>query len=124
MARIRSRDTQLELTFRRALWAAGVRGWRCNVRSIDGCPDLAWKRKKLAVFIDSAWWHGHPSRWMPGRLTENWDRKIARNKQRDDEINETLSENGWAVLRFWDFQIAGELDRCVAETKKRLLAAG
>ena len=114
MARIRSRDTNLELRLRRALWSAGIRGWRCNVRSIAGCPDLAWKGRRVVVFVDSAWWHGHPSRWTPGRLPGNWDAKIARNKERDAEVNALLKGDGWTVLRFFDFELDRDMSGCVA----------
>jgi DNA mismatch endonuclease, patch repair protein len=113
MSRVRSRDTRLELTFRKALWGAGVRGWRCHVRSIHGTPDLAWRGRKVAVFVDSAWWHGHSSRWQPGRLPKHWDDKIRRNKARDEHVNQLLTAEGWKVLRLWDFEIQKDLNRCV-----------
>src|SRR4051794_31980491 len=113
MALVRGRDTKLELRFRRALYAAGIRGWRCHVRTIFGIPDLAWKGRKLAVFIDTAWWHGHPSRWRPGKLPGRWDEKIRRNKVRDEEVNVRLRAEGWTVLRFWDFEMDRSLERCV-----------
>lgn len=59
MRRVRSSDTKLETEFRKALWAAGVRGWRCNVKDVAGKPDLCWRSRRIAVFLDSAWWHGH-----------------------------------------------------------------
>jgi hypothetical protein len=31
MSRVRAKDTGPELALRRALWAAGIRRWRCNV---------------------------------------------------------------------------------------------
>jgi DNA mismatch endonuclease (patch repair protein) len=117
MALVRGRDTKLEVRFRRALWAAGIRGWRCNVRKIFGSPDLAWQGRRVAVFVDSAWWHGHESRWRPGRLPSRWDEKIARNKQRDAEVNARLAADGWTVLRFWDFELERDLDRCVAKVR-------
>jgi DNA mismatch endonuclease (patch repair protein) len=117
MSRVRSRDTQLELTLRRALWRSGVRGWRCHVRSVYGTPDLCWKGRRVAVFVDSAWWHGHPSRWQPGRLPGKWDEKIAANRRRDDEVNERLAKDGWSVLRLWDFEIAEDLVSSVARVQ-------
>jgi DNA mismatch endonuclease (patch repair protein) len=124
MALVRGKDTKLEMRFRRALWAAGVRGWRCHVRTVFGKPDVAWPGRKIAVFIDSAWWHGHPSRWTPGKLAANWDEKIARNKQRDAEVTDRLIQEGWCVLRFWDFEIEHGLDECVASVMVALRAAG
>ena len=120
MARVRSRDTKLEISFRRALWSAGVRGWRCNVRSIVGCPDLVWKGRKIAVFLDSAWWHGHPSRWTPGRLPGAWDSKIQTNKARDARVNAELGKSGWTVIRFFDFELSSDLTRCISEVQRAL----
>lgn len=120
MSRVRGRDTRLELTFRKALWTAGVRGWRCHVRKITGVPDLAWQGRRVAVFVDSAWWHGHSSRWRPGRLPRGWDEKIARNKERDEEVTRRLEEEGWTVLRFWDFEIERDVGSCITRVKVAL----
>src|SRR4051812_36931263 len=60
MARVRTEDTAPELAFRRALWAAGVRGWRCHPKRVTGRPDFAWLGRRVAVFVDGAFWHGHP----------------------------------------------------------------
>ena len=59
MARVRTRDTAPEVELRRALYAAGVRGWRLH-RPLPGKPDLVFARARLAVFVDGAFWHGHP----------------------------------------------------------------
>lgn len=120
MSLIRGKNTKLELRFRRALYAAGVRGWRCNVRDMIGVPDLVWKKRRVVVFVDSAWWHGHPSRWKPGRLSSAWDEKIRRNMERDTAVTANLAEAGWVVLRFWDFEIERELDRCVNAVRAAL----
>lgn len=104
MRKVRGKHTRLEVRFRRMLWAAGIRGYRCHPRSVCGVPDLAWRNLRIAVFIDSAWWHGHPSRWKPGRLPSHWDEKIARNRARDQEVNERLERDGWSVVRIWDFE--------------------
>lgn len=121
MSRVRSKDTKVELRLRRALWASGIRGWRCNVRRVFGTPDLAWQGRRLAVFVDSAWWHGHDSRWTPGRLSPWWDQKIERNRQRDEEVNDRLAAAGWRVIRLWDFQVEKELDDCVARVEHALV---
>ena len=113
MSRVRAKDTGPELTLRRALWAAGVRGWRCHVRSIVGNPDLAWRGRKIAVFVDSAWWHGHESRWKPGKLPAWWDNKIQRNRERDAAVSEELQTSGWTVVRLWDFDIERDIGGCV-----------
>ncbi len=114
MAGIRTRDTAPELALRRALWAAGVRGWRCNCKDLPGRPDLAFSRAKLAVFVDGAFWHGHPSKFQPGKSGPFWDEKIRRNQTRDRAVDQELSMRGWQVLRLWDFEIRHEIDAAVA----------
>ncbi len=124
MARVRSKNTGPELTLRRALWAAGIRGWRCHVRDVPGTPDLCWKGRRVAVFVDSAWWHGHPSRWAPGRHPPAWDRKILANRQRDRDVNRALADAGWTVVRIWDFELIGELPVVVNRVRAAIQSIG
>jgi DNA mismatch endonuclease (patch repair protein) len=112
MSRVKGRDTTPEIRLRRALYAKGVRGWRCHRKTVSGTPDLAFGRAKVAVFVDGAFWHGHPSKYWPGRSSEYWDRKIARNQARDRRVNEELEANGWRVLRLWDFEVEKDPEGC------------
>jgi DNA mismatch endonuclease (patch repair protein) len=104
MASIRKRDTKPELALRRALWAAGVRGWRCHAR-LPGSPDLAFRRYMVAVFVDGVWWHGHPDYLPRGRRGPYWDAKIAGNVARDERVNAELRAAGWTVVRLWDLDV-------------------
>ena len=113
MARIRARDTAPELMLRRALHAAGIRGWRCHVRTLPGKPDVAFTRWCIAVFVDGRFWHGHPDYFTFGQSGAYWDAKIARTQERDREANSKLDEAGWEVIRLWDFEVENEIDRCV-----------
>lgn len=113
MGRVKTQDTAPELALRRALWAAGIRGWRIHPRQVAGRPDLAWPSRRLAVFVDGAFWHGHPKHYW-GQSGEFWDAKIERNRRRDDEVTDRLLADGWTVLRFWDFEVEREVARCVA----------
>jgi DNA mismatch endonuclease (patch repair protein) len=112
MARIRARDTTPELALRRALFAAGLRGWRCHVPSLPGRPDLAFTRWRLAVFVDGRFWHGHPDYFTPGKSGAYWDAKIARTQERDRHANEALHAMDWAVLRIWDFEVEADPVYC------------
>lgn len=120
MSRVRAKDTRPELSLRRALWASGIRGWRCHCRGVIGTPDLCWKGRKVAVFVDSAWWHGHPSRYVVGRHPERWDRKIQANMFRDDAVNRELSAEGWTIVRIWDFELEQDLDDAVQRVQAAL----
>jgi DNA mismatch endonuclease, patch repair protein len=112
MSRIRSKDTKPELLLRRELHRQGIRGWRCHAKAVAGKPDIAFTRWRVAVFVDGCFWHGHPDFFTPGKSGAYWDAKIARTQERDRIANETLAADGWTVLRFWDFEVEDELDRC------------
>jgi len=119
MSRVRTRDTAPELELRRALWAAGVRGWRLHPRRVFGRPDLAWLGRRVAVFVDGAFWHGHPD-YYRGQSGKFWDEKIERNRKRDERVTGELVDDGWTVLRFWDFEVERQPARCVASVRATL----
>ncbi len=113
MSRVRVRDTAPELLLRRALWAAGVRGWRLHLKRLPGKPDLAFVGARLAVFVDGAFWHGHRD-YYHGQSGPFWDAKIATNRERDARVNAQLSALGWEVVRLWDFEVEKDPAGCVA----------
>ena len=57
MRRIKSKDTSVEILLRKELWRRGMR-YRKNLKDVFGKPDIAFKGKKLAVFVDREFWHG------------------------------------------------------------------
>jgi DNA mismatch endonuclease, patch repair protein len=116
MARVRNRDTDPEVALRRALWAAGIRGWRCHPKAVPGRPDLAWVGRRIAVFVDGAFWHGHPDHYW-GQSGKFWDEKIARNRARDERVNADLLAEGWTVVRIWDFDVRKDLSGCVERVR-------
>lgn len=113
MAAIRSRNTRIEMRLRKALWAAGVRGYRVHYPLL-GKPDIVFTRHRVAVFIDGCFWHRCPTCFrMPKTRIEYWGPKIAKNAARDEEINQKLQEASWTVIRIWEHEIEHELSRCV-----------
>ena len=123
MAKVHRRDTSAEIRLRRSLWLAGVRGWRCDVASLPGRPDIAFSRWRVAVFVDGLLWHGHPTKY-PARLTEAWRAKIARNVERDREANRRLQDIGWRVIRLWDRDIRKDPEASVERIRLALTGAG
>lgn len=120
MSRIGSKNTGPELTLRHALFRAGLRGWRCNLGNLPGKPDVVFTRPKLAIFVDGRFWHGHPDYFTPGKSGQYWDAKIARTQERDRRATAELEELGWTVLRFWDFEVEEDLERCVSLVARAL----
>ena len=47
-----------------------------------------------------------------------WISKIERNIARDNEVNETLKNKGWTVLRYWGKDIKTNLRGCADEIER------
>jgi DNA mismatch endonuclease, patch repair protein len=119
MSRVKCNDTAIELTLRRALWAAGFR-YRKHYRRAPGTPDIAFLGLRIAVICDSSFWHGRDLEKRKPRLkvnSEYWVSKIERNMARDRRINAELIAMGWKVLRFWDVEILQATNGCVAAAR-------
>lgn len=121
MSRVRTKDTAPEIALRQALWAAGLRGWRCHPKNVPGRPDLAWIGRRVAVFVDGAFWHGHPDYYW-GQSGRYWDEKIARNRARDERVNGELARAGWTVVRVWDFEVNRDPVGCTEKVARSLSA--
>jgi len=117
MAHIKRKDTKAEIVFRKAIWHTGTKGYRIDV-NLPGRPDLFFPRYKLAIFIDGCFWHKCPKHYRPPKSNQKyWLPKMAKNVQRDREINKILKKEGWTVLRFWEHDINGNMDECVNKIK-------
>lgn len=118
MSHIRSKDTKIEVSLRKALWHKGYR-YRKNYKNLPGKPDIALTKYRIAVFCDSEFFHGKD--WeeslLPqirrGSNSEFWEKKITANMDRDSEVNRKLESMGWIVIRFWGKDIKKNLDGCV-----------
>lgn len=114
MAAVRSRDTKPELIVRKHLHAAGLR-FRLNVKELPGKPDLLFPKHHVALFVNGCFFHGHDChlfKW-PKDNAEFWRKKIERNRERDREVIERLSELDWRVATVWECALKGKarLDR-------------
>lgn len=109
MALVGSKDTKPELLIRKGLHALGFR-YRLHVKDLPGKPDLVFPRHKAVIQINGCFWHGHacPRCRMPNSNTEYWNRKIARNRERDISNRQLLLDEGWRVLTIWECALAGK----------------
>jgi len=114
MAAIRStgnKDTEIKLA--KILRAAGITGWRRHEK-LPGRPDFAFRRERLAVFVDGCFWHGCRKHCrMPKTNTAFW--KL---------VCFILRKRGWRVLRLWEHSLKNPV--VAARTLQRALdsAAG
>lgn len=136
MAAIRSTDTRPEQRLRSALHALGVRYRLGQVVQAGGRrvrPDIVFKSRGVALFVDGCFWHGCPEHCrMPGSNTDYWNPKIERNRARDLATDEALRDAGWVVMRVWEHEdpvraataVRRLLRRRVAATRPRRLVKG
>ncbi|MFT3794655.1 very short patch repair endonuclease [Flavobacterium sp.] len=128
MQAIKSTGTKTEVMLAKSLYHKGYR-YRKNDKTVFGKPDLTFKKLKLALFIDSEFFHGKDleTKKKPVNNAEFWEKKIKRNIERDQQVNEYLTSHGWTVLRFWSEDIKKNLHtvvRTIEETieeKKNLI---
>ena len=52
MQAVKNKDSKIELMLRKELWVRGLH-YRKNDKTVFGHPDLTFKGKKIAVFVDS-----------------------------------------------------------------------
>lgn len=100
MSRIRSKNTGPERAMARLLRRAGIRFRR--YQKLPGTPDFRIVGAKVVLFVDGIFWHGRDG-WE--KLKPFWSAKIQRNVQRDGEVNKTLAERGWKVIRVWEDEL-------------------
>lgn len=115
MQAIKSKSTKDEILLAKALWNRGYR-YRKNDKRIFGKPDLTFKRFKVAIFVDSEYFHGKDWETEKFRIKTNrnfWWKKIEGNIERDKRVNQELTNAGWKVLRFWSKEIRKNLANCV-----------
>jgi len=107
MRAVKSRDTAPERAVR-ALLRAIAPGYRLHRADLPGKPDIAYGRRKLAIFVNGCFWHGHDcarGARMPKTNAEYWRAKIARNRARDDRTLAALAAMGWRALVVFECEL-------------------
>lgn len=108
MAGIGPANTKPEMLIRRGLDALGYR-YRFHVKGLPGKPDLAFPRRRAAIFVHGCFWHGHDCalfRW-PDTREDFWRDKIAGNINQDQKAAALLLDQGLRVLDIWECMLKG-----------------
>lgn len=123
MAKIRGRNTSLELKIRCLLFRLGYR-FRLHRKGLPGTPDLVFPGRRSAIFIHGCFWHGHDCRRaaLPSSNKAFWEEKIGKNMARDRRTREELFHEGWKVLTVWQCETKDE--DVLRERLVRFLEAG
>ena len=121
MSSVRSKDTGIEVSVRKAVFARGLR-FRKNVKGLPGTPDIVFPGPKVAVFVDGDFWHGWRFPAWRHKLKPYWIEKIANNRRRDRRNFAKLRRRGWLVLRIWGHEVDSDVER-VADRIERSVRA-
>lgn len=104
MSRVRATGTKPEQIVRRLTHALGYR-FRLHYRHLPGTPDLVFPRHRRVIFVHGCFWHSHANCYkakVPVTNSAFWTRKLARNRARDRENIEALTQLGWRTLVIWE----------------------
>ena len=107
MSRQRRTGTSPEMALRRELHR---RGFRFRVNYAFPLPgltrrrcDVAFTRRRVAVFVDGCFWHVCPEHAsLPKSNRGWWQAKLEKNVRRDRDTDEQLAAAGWSVIRIWE----------------------
>lgn len=123
MSRIRGEGNKTtELALAAAFRRSGIKGWRRHVviklpfgpqvakregkTHLVVRPDFVFRREMVAVFVDGCFWHRCPLHSkVPENNREFWERKLARNVERDRLVDRELKKAGWYVWRVWEHSL-------------------
>lgn len=120
MQAIRSKNTRIELILSKKLFVLGYR-YRKHDKTVYGKPDITFKRLKIAIFVDSEYFHGKDWGTQKLRIKTNrqfWWPKIEGNIKRDKEVNSKLTSDGWKIVRFWGGDIQKKLPTCIRKIER------
>jgi DNA mismatch endonuclease (patch repair protein) len=63
---------------------------------------------KCIIFVNGCFWHRHEGckeASVPKTNAEYWEKKIARNIERDFEAKQKLESAGWKVIVVWECEV-------------------
>lgn len=79
-----------------------ITGWKRGYQ-VKGHPDFVFLKRRIAVFVDGCFWHGHDCRnTRPSANFDYWEKKRQRNITHDKEITSLFEQRGWLVIRIWE----------------------
>ena len=110
MRRIRSTDTEPELRVRKQLHGLGFR-YRLHVSKLPGKPDIVMPKYRAAVQVRGCFWHFHicTAGRLPRSNRQYWEKKLIKNRQRDEENDAKLRRMGWRLYVIWGCEVQSDL---------------
>ncbi len=106
MKAVKSRNTKTtEIKMMEIFKELHISGWR-RTYPLIGKPDFVFPKKRIVIFVDGCFWHGHDCRNVtPSDNAEFWEAKRLYNKKHDEEVTQTLVQKNWTVIRIWECEL-------------------
>ena len=106
MKAVKSKNSKtMELKMIQIFKELKISGWR-RTYLLVGKPDFVFPKKRIVVFVDGCFWHGHDCRNVtPKENSDFWDKKRDYNRAHDKEVTKTLIAKGWNVIRIWECEL-------------------
>ncbi|WP_302811716.1 very short patch repair endonuclease [Roseburia hominis] len=106
MKKVRSKNNKsTELKLIQVFRENSIKGWRRGY-PVKGHPDFVFLDKKITVFVDGCFWHGHDCRnTRPVDHAEYWAKKRERNISQDKKVTAMFEQRGWRVIRIWECEL-------------------
>ncbi len=94
-----------ELALIKVFQESEIHGWRRGY-PVKGHPDFVFLKKRIAVFVDGCFWHGHNCRnTRPKENKDFWSKKIGGNIEHDKAVTKIFEDRGWTVIRIWECEL-------------------
>lgn len=103
----KSKDTKPEILVRKLLHALGYRFRLCR-KDLPGKPDIVLPKYRTVIFVHGCFWHQHAgckAASRPSTNVEFWEKKFARNRERDARVEAELAALGWRVIVIWECEV-------------------
>jgi len=110
-------DTKPELALDKILQQLKLRYVKQKYE-LEGTPDR-FIEPNICIFVDGDYWHANPKFYKSKDLIAN--NYTAREKwSKDNKITKDLKSQGFKVLRFWEYDIKNDTNKCIEEIKSCL----
>ena len=122
MKKVRSKKNKsTELKLIELFKENNIHGWRRNY-NVKGHPDFVFLDKRIAIFVDGCFWHGHDCRnTRPADHQEYWQKKRERNMEHDREVTAMFEARGWTVLRIWECELKKKNESALVEQLDKIM---
>lgn len=109
------KDTKIEVSLQNALLIENIKFEKH--KAIHGIPDI-FIEPNICIFADGDYWHANPNMYTDKIYIRGKIATDIRNK--DKKVNDTLTKDGYKILRFWEYEINNNLSSCINLIKKEI----